>query len=257
MRHRELGDHARRSGMPGRIANLVFDMYKGSRHTRAHGAVARARHGSWGLVAGCFCLFETHAEPLRQCPIGRPRGYVGDITLYIDDGDPEECAAQMEGELERSNGRRQYGLERREAASSGDHEGGPPRLRSQGGTAVEVAKDLRISHYGYGGTHPELSGDIHAPQTAARRICLTGGAQRARCNVAASLLFGRCLYGAECHYHRAAVCEHAPGYVHFQWGERRLSPALSSRRQQVGTRGVLDVALGQALTEGSRGLRHR
>lgn len=37
-------------------------------------------------------------------------------------------------------------------------------------------------------------------QSGARRIRCTGGSQQASCDVAGALLFGRCLYGAECHY---------------------------------------------------------
>lgn len=41
------------SAMQTRVANLVFDMYKGDKNVRAHGAVARPKKGNHGFVAGC------------------------------------------------------------------------------------------------------------------------------------------------------------------------------------------------------------
>lgn len=79
------GTRSKMSGLPGRVANLVFNMYAGRRHVKAHGAVARPRRGNHGLAAACAFvkdLLKTFlAEPLQQCRMGKPRDCVGDITL--------------------------------------------------------------------------------------------------------------------------------------------------------------------------------
>lgn len=99
-------------------------------------------------------------------------------------------------------GSRQYGAQRRGAATLGYHKSGQARLGSQ----LEELQ-CRLQKTGgpatmadYGGSRPWLNGQTHALRTVARRIYVTWGAQRARCNIAAPLIFGRCCYGADCHY---------------------------------------------------------
>lgn len=57
------------------------------------------------------------------------------------------------------------------------------------------------------GYAPAIEREDPSPADRSRRTCLTGGTQRARCNIAASLLFRCCLYGAKCHY--IAECQFA------------------------------------------------
>lgn len=71
---------------------------------------------------------------------------------------------------------------------------------ARGGTAVAVAKDLGISHYGYGTNHPELGRKVESLRASAQRICSTGGTQTGRCNIMTAVLFGKCLCGSEYHY---------------------------------------------------------
>lgn len=80
----------------------------------------------------------------------------------------------------------------------------------RGGTAVAVAKALGIHQYGYGHSHPELSNNIESFQAPARRIGSTGGLQASRCSIMGAILFGKCLYGAECHYSTERQCIRMP-----------------------------------------------
>lgn len=124
--HRQAGDRVLRSGVPGRVANMVFDMSTSGRHVWAHGAMARPRQGNRGLVAGCAfakdILKAFLAEPFSQCP--EDHGTVDDITLQIAAKNPEPrgmCGADggSLGQPKERPGSRQYGSERREAACSG------------------------------------------------------------------------------------------------------------------------------------------
>lgn len=127
------------------------------------GAVAGPRTGDRGLIAGCAFAKDIHkaflSDPLHQCPTGRPRGYVDDITLQITEGEPGLCAMRMEdvlrdltaaieaGNIELNAGKQQVlELSRAVREAWGD----------RGGTVVAIAKGLGIHHYGYGHAHPEL-----------------------------------------------------------------------------------------------------
>lgn len=68
------------------------------------------------------------------------------------------------------------------------------------GVAAQVTKDLGVSHHGYNDKHPQLDGKLKELQVTSGRIRSTGGAQRVRAHMMASVLYGRCLYGAESHY---------------------------------------------------------
>lgn len=59
-----------------------------------------------------------------------------------------------------------------------------------------VAKDWMVNHYVYGDTHPEIDVTFVALLKTAHRVWVTGGSQQLRCNMAASVLFGRCRYMA-------------------------------------------------------------
>lgn len=72
----------------GRDPNQVEYMHLGGRHVKAHGAVARM-HCCEGSPQAFL------AEPLQQCPLGKPRDYVGDVTLQIDAEEPGVCAKLM------------------------------------------------------------------------------------------------------------------------------------------------------------------
>lgn len=88
------------SGLPGRIANMIFDMYAADRHIKVHGAVAGPRIGHRGLIAGCAfakdILKAFLIQPLQQCPTERPRDCVDDIALQITEAEPGLCAIRME-----------------------------------------------------------------------------------------------------------------------------------------------------------------
>lgn len=89
-------------------ANVVFDMYKGSKHIRAHGAVAQPRSGHHGSVAGCAFArdrLKSFIGPLqRECPNGRPRDYIVDLMPQVQGGTPQGCVAQMHAQLEKLKG---------------------------------------------------------------------------------------------------------------------------------------------------------
>lgn len=91
------------ASQPGRIANLAFDMYTGSRHIRARGAVARQREGNHGLDAGCAfakdILKPLPCQPPAPVPYRETAGLSDDISLQIYAGDSDECAARMEEAL--------------------------------------------------------------------------------------------------------------------------------------------------------------
>lgn len=70
---------------------------------------------------------------------------------------------------------------------------------ARGGTAVAVAKDPGINHYGYGTTHPEVSRLIEPRRVPTQRMCITGGSQTGQCNIIGANMFWKCLYGSECH----------------------------------------------------------
>lgn len=101
------GERAAASGMQGRVADMVFVMYQGDRHVRAHGAVAQPRRGNHGLVAGCAFpkdILKAFLRPLKEeCPGGRPRDYVGDTILQMQGDTTESCATQMNEQLDKLN----------------------------------------------------------------------------------------------------------------------------------------------------------
>lgn len=77
--HTLAGARALQSGLAARVANIIFDMYKGHRYIKAHGAVARPRTGGHGLAAGCAFAKDTpkaFLTPIKEeCPRGKPRDY--------------------------------------------------------------------------------------------------------------------------------------------------------------------------------------
>lgn len=58
--------------------------------------------------------------------------------------------------------KRQHGFERCNAASPGLDEGSPGCLRGHWGNATAVAKDLGVSHCGYGGKRPEMDSTLES-----------------------------------------------------------------------------------------------
>lgn len=84
---------------------MVFDMSQGDRYARVHGAVAQPRRGKRGL--GAICAFaqdilKAFIRPLKQeCPGGRPRDYVDDVTLQVQGDTAESCATQMHEQLDK------------------------------------------------------------------------------------------------------------------------------------------------------------
>lgn len=183
------------SDLPRHISNLVFDTYGADRHLEVLGAVAPLRRGRWGLVAGCALakdiLKAFLAEPLRQCPTNQLRDYVDDITLQIDAGDPGPCAAQMEASLgdfmtalEADN----MVLNAAKQQVLGLTKAVRDAWEARGRTAAAVAKDLCISHYGYGTTHPELSRKTKSLRVQAQPVCIMS----LRADVYSSVCAGSC-----------------------------------------------------------------
>lgn len=78
--HALAGRRALRSGLAARVANMLFDMYKGRRHVK----VARPKTGGHGLVAGCAFakdILKAFLVPINEeCPRGKPWDYVDGIT---------------------------------------------------------------------------------------------------------------------------------------------------------------------------------
>lgn len=147
------GERAVASGMQARVANMVFDMFKGSRHISARGAVAQPRRGHHGLVAGCAfakdLLKPFIGQMKRECPGGRPRDCVGDITLQVQGDIAQGCAAQMHEKLDKLKG-----ALRRENMVHNDSKaqllGLTEELRQaweRNGTSTKVAQDLGVSQY--------------------------------------------------------------------------------------------------------------
>lgn len=93
---REVKDNRNLRKMTATVTNLALDVYKRSRHIRAHGVVARPRMGNHGFVAGCVfskdVLKAVLAEAKKKCSVGRPRDYVDDVTLQMDAAGPAACA---------------------------------------------------------------------------------------------------------------------------------------------------------------------
>lgn len=96
--HKLAGGRAVGTRLRPRVANMVFDMSKGDRHIKAHGAVAHE------LVAGCAfaqdILTAFMVTIKTECPEGEPRDYVDDITLRVEGATAAECAARMHARLE-------------------------------------------------------------------------------------------------------------------------------------------------------------
>lgn len=82
--HALAGARALQSGLAARVANMAFDMYKGHRYVKVHGAVARPRTGGHGPVAGCAFakdMLKALLAPIKEeCPRGKPRDYIDDIN---------------------------------------------------------------------------------------------------------------------------------------------------------------------------------
>lgn len=68
------------------------------------------------------------------------------------------------------------------------------------GTSTKIAKGLCVSHHGYNDKRPEMDAQLAKLQVTSKRIHATEVAQRLRGSMMASVLHGRCLNGAECHY---------------------------------------------------------
>lgn len=110
-------------------------------------------------MAGCAfakdMLKALLAQAKRQCPPGRPQDYVDDTTLQVDAKEPGECAQQVKEAVEalkeafEATGASPY---KSSAHSIGVHDGG-----------VTIAKDLAVSHYGYGGRLPRVGPETRAP----------------------------------------------------------------------------------------------
>lgn len=72
-------------------------------------------------------------------------------------------------------------------------------LEQRGSAAAWVANYLGVSRSGYGDRRPELSGKLGALLNTKHRIRVAGESKQLRCNMMGSTLFGRCLYGSQCH----------------------------------------------------------
>lgn len=72
------------------------------------GRFALPHRGNHGLVAGCaFAKDDLKAflAPVKaECPEGKPRDYVGDITLQVQGGTAQQCAERMHLQLEQLKG---------------------------------------------------------------------------------------------------------------------------------------------------------
>ena len=83
--HTEAAGRALALGAPGRLVQLMFDMYRAPRRIRVHGATSRAAKGHCGLPAGCAYakdVLEGFLQPSRDvCRYATFRGYVDDVTL--------------------------------------------------------------------------------------------------------------------------------------------------------------------------------
>lgn len=167
-------------------------------HVTTHGAAAGPRNGHRGLIAGCAFAKDIPkaflAHPLRQCPTGRPRDYVDDITLQITEAEPGLCAMRMEESLR----------DLTVAFDADNMELNPGKQQVLGLTraAREAWESRGIRYYGHGHSHPELSKNIESLQAPATRIGSTEGTRASRCKISGGggIPSGKCLYGAECHY---------------------------------------------------------
>ena len=66
-----------------------------------------------------------------------------------------------------------------------------------GKEAIEVVKDLGTYHYGYGDTHPDLDKKLDAYRLTASRVGTLPVSRKRKAQIAAAILYGRSLYGAE------------------------------------------------------------
>ena len=70
-------------------------------------------------------------------------------------------------------------------------------LALTGKDAIEVVRDLETHHYGYGATHPDLDRKLDAYRPTAGRVGTLPIPRERRAQIAAAILYGRTLYGAE------------------------------------------------------------
>lgn len=67
--HATAGSRVLASGLPGRIANMIFNMYGADGYIKAHGAVSAPRSGNRGLLAGC-ALAKDILKAVLSAPLG-------------------------------------------------------------------------------------------------------------------------------------------------------------------------------------------
>ena len=82
-----------------------------------------------------------------------------------------------------------------------------PRLRARkawstatGRNAEAQVKDLGVYHYGHGYAHPVMDQKIKELRLTAERIGAIPTERHKKANIAAAVIFGKCLYGQEVHY---------------------------------------------------------
>lgn len=68
------------------------------------------------------------------------------------------------------------------------------------GTSTRVDKVLGVCHYGYNDKHQDMEATLAADVASHQHEDQSLGGQKLRGSMMASVLYGQCLYGAECHY---------------------------------------------------------
>ena len=198
-------EDAQRSGCPQDIANTAFTHYAGTRILRAHGAVGPPVTGAHGIIAGCSYakdILKSFLLPVATTATTTVfRDYVDDITLLAIGDSPHQVVIRLQEDLDRINDQ----LRGRSMALNDAKEqilGNTAAVRKAwhdltGKAAVEVVRDLGTYHYGYGAVNPELDNKLTAFKATAARIGILPVPRARRAQIAAAILYGRTLYGAE------------------------------------------------------------
>ena len=204
-------EDAQNSGCPQDIADTAFLHYAGTRILRAHGARGPPTTGAHGIVAGCSFAKDFLKSFLLPAPRSaikaNSRDYVDDTTLlgtghtHTHTHTPTAAATQLLEDRDRV--KEHLRAQNMQLDDSKERVLGPTAAvrkaweDATGSQAVDVVRDLGTFHYGYGATHPELARKLEDYRTTASRMGILPIPRERKVQIAAAILYGRTLYGAE------------------------------------------------------------
>lgn len=159
----------------------------------------------------CFC--QGHHE-------GQHGYSQGGTTRRVEGDTAAWCAARMHKQLEKHKR-----ALRRDSLDGGKQQvlGLTQEVRdgwTHYGEVTHIAKALGVYRYGYTNKRPEMDATFAGHQVTSQYIRVTGGFEQLCGTMVASVLYGICLYGSECHYittrqtHRMRIMRRAMGDEH-------------------------------------------